>query len=131
MYRRAVLGTFIAGWTTLFAGCTASRVDGEVVSNETPLALSHEYSTQATFSGTRVVVDVTAENDGSEPITPEVPFPRVVCAFFDDAGETLYRSGIKLTQPVDIGETVTLEFPLAVEVDEVTRYELRSEWIEG
>jgi hypothetical protein len=101
-----------------------------VVSNETPLVLSYEYSTQATFSGTRVVVDVTAENDGTEPLTPAEPTPRIVCTFLDDGGETLYQSGLDLPRPVDVGATITLQFSLAVDVDDVERYTIRGEWSE-
>ncbi|WP_137290708.1 hypothetical protein [Natronorubrum halophilum] len=101
-----------------------------VVSNETPLVFSHEYSTQATYSGTRVVVDVTAENKGLEPITPGASVPQVVCTFLDNGGETLHQSGLKLQKPIGVEETITLEFTLAVDVDDVTRYELRSEWVE-
>ncbi|WP_226008014.1 hypothetical protein [Natrinema salinisoli] len=130
MHRRAVLGTLAAGFGTLVAGCFGSRVDGEVISNETPLAFSHEYSTQATYSGTRVVVDVTAENQGIEPITPEGRVPRVVCTFLDNGGETLHRSGLELKRSIGVEETITLEFTLAVDVDDVSRYALRSEWVE-
>ncbi|WP_226479874.1 hypothetical protein [Natrinema amylolyticum] len=130
MHRRAVLGTLAAGCGTLFAGCSESRVNGVVVSNETSLVFSHEYSTQATYSGTQVVVDVTAENEGVEPITPEVPVPQVVCTFLDNGGETLHQSGLKLKEFIGVEETITLEFTLAVDVDDVTHYELRSEWVE-
>ncbi len=130
MHRRAVLGTLAAGCGTLFAGCSGSKVDGEVVANETPLVFSHEYAMQATYSGTRVVVDVTAENDGLEPITPEAPVPGVVCTFLDDGGESLHQSGLELQKLIGVGETVALEFTLAVDVDDVTRYELRCEWVE-
>jgi hypothetical protein len=71
MYRRTVIGTLGTGLLWVFAGCTGSRVDGVVATNETPLAFSHEYATQATSSGTRVVVDVTVENDGGDPIALE------------------------------------------------------------
>jgi hypothetical protein len=128
MRRRTVLGTLLTGWGASLAGCTGPRVEGEVVSNETPLALSHDYATQGTPSGTRLVVDVTARNEGNERLTPVDPVPRVVCSFLDDAGGTVYRSGREVTDPVGIGETVTLEFTLGVDVAEVTRYELRSEW---
>ena len=130
MNRRAVLRTLVAGGGVLLAGCSGSRVGGQVVSNETPLVLSSEYSTQATFSGTRVVVDVTAENDGDERLTPADPAPRIVCTFLDGSGETLYQSGLELPRPVDVGETITLEFSLAVDVDDVKRYTIRGEWSE-
>lgn len=130
MHRRTVIGVLLTGCGTLLAGCTGARIDGEVVSNETPLALSHEYATQGTPSGIRLVVNVAAENEGNKPMTPEDPVPRVVCTFLDDAGETVYRSGMELAESVDVGETTTLEFTLGVDVDEVTRYELRSEWNE-
>ena len=130
MHRRAVLGTLAAGFGTLVAGCSQSRVDGEVASNETPLTFSHEYATQGTLSGTRVVVQVPAENDGNEAITLEESVPRVVCTFLDGSGNPLHQSGLELTRELDVGETVDLEFTLAVDVDEVTRYRLRSEWIE-
>lgn len=131
MHRRTFLGMLLTGCGTLLAGCTGTRIDGEVVSNETPLSLSHDYATQGTPSGTRLVVDVEAENEGSEPITLEAPVPRVVCTFLDDPGETVYRSGMELAEPIDVGETTTLEFTLGVDVTEVARYELLSEWTEG
>jgi len=128
MQRRTVLGMLLAGCGTQLAGCTGTGIEGEVASNETPLALSYEYATQGTPSGTRLVVDVAAENAGNEPITPEDPVPRVVCTFLDDAGETVYQSGMELTEPIDAGETTTLTFTLGVDVGEVTRYQLRGEW---
>lgn len=126
-----MLGTLATCSVLSLAGCSGSRVDGEVVSNDTPLTLSHEYATQGTFSGTRVVVDVTATNEGSEPITPDAPVPEVVCLFLDGAGETLYRSGLQLSREVEIGESIDLEFALAVDVDDVARYTLQSKWITG
>jgi hypothetical protein len=131
MYRRTVLGTLAVGCGTLLAGCSGSRVEGDVLANETPLVISHDYSTQATFAGTRVVVDVTAENGGNEPITPAGAVPRVSCTFLDAAGETLYQSGLEVTSVVDVGETVSLEFTLAVAVEDLSRYTLRSEWVQG
>lgn len=128
MYRRTVLGMLLTGCGTLLAGCTGARIEGEVISNETPLVLSHEYATQGTPSGTRLVVDVAAENRGSEAITTVDTVPRVVCTFLDDAGETVYESGMELAESVDVGETITLEFTLGVDVTEVVRYELRGEW---
>lgn len=131
MHRRTLFGTLAAGFGTPLAGCFGSRVEGAVVSNETPLRFSHEYATQATYSGTRVVVDITIENDGSDPITPEGRVPRITCTFLNDSGEQLHQSGRELVEPVGVGETTTLEFALAVDVDDVTGYELRSEWVEG
>lgn len=128
MYRRAVLGTLAVGYGTLFAGCVESSIDGKVIANETPLTFSHEHSTIATPSGTRVVVDVTGEHGGSEPITPEGSVPQVVCTFLDDSGDTLHESGLKLSNGIGVGETITLEFTLAVEVDDLDRYTLRCEW---
>lgn len=130
MHRRTVLGSVAVGLGLFLAGCTGSSVDGSVVSNETPLALSHEYSTIATPSGTRTFVEVTVENDGNEPITPEDRVPRITCTFTDGSGEQLYQSGLELVEPLDVGETTTLEFTLAVDVDDVAAYELRSEWVE-
>ncbi|WP_436903450.1 hypothetical protein [Halovenus halobia] len=128
MHRRTVLGSFAAGVGILIAGCSRSSVDGTVVSNETPLTFTHEYATQATPSGTRIVVEVTIENDGSQPITPEGRVPRITCTFLDNSGERLYQSGLEPVEPIGVGETTTMEFPLAVNVDDVTRYELRSKW---
>jgi hypothetical protein len=128
MNRRAVLGTLAASCGLLFAGCSGTSVDGEVISNETPLLLSHEHSTQATYSGTRVVVDVAATNEGEEELTPESPVPRIVCTFLDSNDKTLHQSGLELPRAVAVGETITLEFTLAIDVDEATRYTLRSEW---
>lgn len=131
MNRRTVLGTLATGGVLSLAGCSGSRVDGEVVSNDTPLALAHEYATQGTFSGTRVVVDVTATNEGNEPITPDAPVPEVVCLFLDGAGETLYRSALEVPRRIGVGDSIDLEFALAVDVDDVARYTLQSEWVSG
>jgi len=128
MHRRRFLGVFGAG--VLMAGCLGSRVNGEVTSNETPLVFSHEYVTQGTPSGTRILVEVTAENDGDDPITPDSRVPNIACRFFDDAGEVLHETGKQLVQPVGVGESVTLEFPLTIDTDDVKRYEIRSEWVE-
>jgi len=128
MNRRAMLGTLGAVCGLSLAGCSGSRVTGEVVSNETPLDLSHEYSTQSTFSGTRVVVDVRATNDGNERLTPTSPAPRVVCTFLDGDDERLYQSGLDLPRAVDVGETFNLEFTLAVDVDDLARYTVRCTW---
>lgn len=131
MRRRRFFGTLGAGAGVLLAGCSGSRVDGEVASNETPLSLSHEYATQGTPSGTRVLVEVTAENDGDEPITLDGQVPNITCAFLDDAGETLHEAGRQLVQPVGVGKSISMEFSLAINTEDVTRYELRSEWVEA
>jgi len=128
--RRAILGTLVAGVGSIIAGCSRSSIEGAVVENETPLALSHEYGIQATASGTRVVVDVTATNDGSEQITPEGRSPRFICTFMDDSGEQLFEASRKLVAALAIEETTTVQFTLAVGVDDVAEYQLRSEWAE-
>lgn len=115
----------------LVAGCPGSGVEGAVVSNETTLTVSHEYVTQGTSSGTRIVVDVTLENDGRDPITPEGRVPKITCTFLNGSGERLHESGRELVEPIDVGETTTLEFGLSVDVDDVSRYELRCEWTDG
>lgn len=130
MDRRTVLGAFAACGASL-AGCSRSRVDGVVASNGTPLVFVHEYATQATPSGTRVLVEVTAENDGREPITPDGRVPRITCTFLDDAGETLHEAGRQLIEPVGVGESVSLEFTLAIDTDDVSRYELHSNWVDA
>lgn len=129
--RRALLGTLSTGLGAALAGCSGSRVEGVVASNGAPLALTHEYSTKATPSGTRVLVEVTAENDGDAPLTPDGRVPEIVCTFLNDAGETLHESGQQLVQPLAVGESTALEFSLAVDTEDVTRYELRSEWVEA
>ncbi|WP_340101493.1 hypothetical protein [Salinibaculum salinum] len=129
MNRRTVLRTLAGGGVLSLAGCSGSRVDGEVGSNDTPLTFSHDYETQGTLSGTRIVVDVTATNEGSEPITPDAPVPEVVCLFSDSAGETLYQSGREVMNQVGVGESIDMEFKLAVDVDDVARYTLESEWV--
>lgn len=129
MDRRAALGTLATGCILLLAGCSGSRVDGDVVSNDTPLTFSHDYATQGTFSGTRVVVNVTATNEGSEPITPNTPVPEVSCLFLDSSGETLYRSALEVPRQVNVGESIDLEFALAVDVDDVARYTLQGGWV--
>lgn len=131
MHRRTVLTTLCVGFGTVLAGCSRSRVDGAVASNETPLLLTHEYATQATSSGTRVLVEVTAENDGNEVITTDRQVPKITCTFLNDAGATLHESGRQLVQPLDVGESTLLEFPLTIDTEDVTRYELRTEWTEA
>jgi hypothetical protein len=130
MYRRTLLRTLGAGFGTVFAGCSRSRVNGVVSSNETPLVLTHEYATQATSSGTRVLVEVVAENVGNEQITTDSQVPKITCTFLDDTGDTLHQSGRELVQPLDVGASTLFEFPLTIDTADVTRYELRSEWIE-
>lgn len=131
MRRRAVLGTVATGVTSLLAGCSWSRIEGEVVSNETPLVLSHEYATQGTPSGTRIIVTVTADNNGQEPLTPDEPVPMIDCRFLNEAGEQLHRSGHELTAELPVGEAAEFEFGLGTNTREVTRYALRAEWVEG
>lgn len=131
IYRRSVLATLGTGLLASLAGCSRSRVDGEVVTNETPLGISHEYATQATPSGTRVLVEVTIENTGSERITREERVPRITCRFLDEGGETLHEMGLILVKPLDVEESRTLEFTLAIDTEDVTRYELRSRWVEA
>jgi hypothetical protein len=129
--RRAVLQALGTGLGVSLAGCSGSRIDGAVASNETPLSFSHEYATQATYSGTRVFVDVTAENAGNDPITLETRVPNTTCTFLDAAGETLHEAGIELVEPLNVGESTALEFPLTIDTEDVTRYELRCAWVEG
>lgn len=130
MNRRAVLGTIFVGVGSALAGCSQSSVNGAVVKNETPLTLSHEYGIQATPSGTRVVVDATVINDGNEQITPEGRVPRLTCTFMNDSGVRLHQSGLELVEPLDVSEETTLQFTLTIDVDDVARYELQSEWVE-
>ena len=112
----------------MMAGCSQSSIEGAVVENETPLALSHEYGIHATSSGTRIVVDVTVMNDGGEQITPESRLPRVICTFVTDSGEQLFQSGRRLLEALDTEETATVQFTLAVSVDDVAEYELQCRW---
>ena len=129
MHRRTLLGTVVAGFGTVIAGCGGDTVEGSVVANETPLVLSHEYAIQGTPSGTRLVVDVSAENGGSEPISTDGEVPRVTCVFLNGVGETLHRSGVEPLERIGPGETSPFEFQLGTGVDEVTRYELSAEWV--
>jgi hypothetical protein len=131
MHRRTLLGTLAAGCGVSLAGCSRSRVEGVVAANETPLSFAHEYATQATPTGTRVLVEVTAENEGSEPITPDGRVPRITCTFLDGADESLHETGLQLIEPVGVGESTDLEFTLAIDTEDVARYELRSEWVEA
>jgi hypothetical protein len=128
--RRAILGTLVVGVGSVMAGCSRSSIDGAVVENETPLTLSHEYGIQATSSGTRVVVDVTVTNEGSEQITPEGRSPRFICTFLDNSEERLFKSSRKLVDVLDTEDSMTVQFALSVGVDDVAEYELRSEWAE-
>jgi hypothetical protein len=79
----------------------------------------------------RVVVDVSATNEGSEPITQTGRVPRVTCHFIDTAGASIHSSGLELRKDIGIGESVELEFTLAVGVDDVAEYALQSEWVEA
>jgi hypothetical protein len=128
MDRRTLLRALAVGVGTVLAGCSRSSVQGAVVSNETPLTFTHEYAIGATSSGTRIVVDVTIENDGRDAITADGRVPRITCTFLDNSDERIHRSGRELTEPLGTGETTSLSFSLAVDVDDATRYELRSEW---
>ncbi|WP_262177196.1 hypothetical protein [Haloarcula laminariae] len=130
MHRRTLLGTLAAGCGSALAGCGGSAVTGEVVANETPLSLTHEYAVQGTPSGTRLVVDVTAENDGTDRITTEGRVPELACTFLDDDGEQLYRSGLKPRDPIGVGATSAFEFALSTSVSEAERYELTATWTE-
>jgi|GEM_PF-484270 hypothetical protein len=129
--RRTVILALGTGSIASLAGCSGSRVDGVVATNETPLVFSHEYATRATYSGTRVLVEATVENTGSDPLTLEERVPMITCTFLNDADETLHESGIKLVQPLTVDESTTLEFPLTIDTEDVTRYELRCEWVEA
>jgi hypothetical protein len=130
MRRRALLGTLAAGCGTTLAGCLGSTIEGAVVSNETPLGFTHEHVTQGTFSGTRVVVDVTVANEGNEPVTASDPVPEIICTFLDGASNVLYESSLELPETLEADETVDLSFTLAVDTEELSRYTLRSEWSE-
>lgn len=131
MYRRTVIGTLCTGPVGLLAGCSRSRVEGTVATNETPLVFTHDYATQATPSGTRVLVEVTAENAGSDPIALENRAPRITCTFLDDADAVLHESGVELVQPLEVDESTTLEFTLAIDTEDVAQYELRGRWVEA
>jgi hypothetical protein len=128
MHRRTVLGIVAAGFGSLLAGCSGSTVAGEVVANETPLGLTHEYEIQGTPSGTRLVVTVTAENGGEEQITPDGRVPELSCTFLNDAGEPLHDSGLQPVEAISAGETATFEFQLGTRVSEASRYELAAAW---
>jgi len=131
MKRRTVLGMAATVCGTVAAGCLGSTVAGDVVRNETPLELSHDYEIQGTPSGTRVVVDVTAKNGGESPITPDGRLPQLSCAFLNESEETLHQSGVQPVEPIDVSETASFEFSLGTRVDEVTRYELGVDWIDA
>lgn len=130
MHRRSLLGTVAAGCGSLLAGCGGSTVAGEVVANETPLVLSHEHAVQGTPSGTRLVVDVTAENNSEDPITAAGRVPELSCTFLNDAGERLHRSGVQPLDTIGAGAAATFEFQLGTRVSEAARYELAAAWTE-
>lgn len=127
--RRAVVGTLSVGVIAALAGCSRSRVDGVVGVNETPLRLTHEYTTRATYSGTRVVVEVVAENDGETPMLLEQRAPKITCTFLDDTEKTLHESSVELVNPLRAGESTALEFPLTIDTTAVTQYVIQSEWV--
>ena len=117
------------GCGSVLAGCGGPTVDGEVVANETPLDLSHEYTVQGTPSGTILTVDVTAENESQNRITPDGQVPQLTCAFLNGAGETLHQSGIQPLEPIDVGAATTFQFKLGTRVSDARRYELTAVWI--
>lgn len=129
VHRRTILGMVATGFGSVLAGCGGSSVDGEVVANETPLVLSHEHTVQGRPSGTVLSVDVTAENDGQNRITPDGQVPQLTCTFLNNAGETLYQSGIQPLEPIDVGAATTFQFKLGTNVSDATRYELTAAWI--
>jgi len=131
MYRRELLGSAAVGLGTLLAGCGGSTVSGAVVRNDTPLDLAFEHAIQGTPSGTRLLVDVTAENTGSEPITPDGEVPKLSCAFLNGTGETLHQSGVQPVEPIAVGDAAAFEFQLGTRVEEVQRYELAGDWVES
>ncbi|NLV08332.1 hypothetical protein GOC83_19635 [Haloarcula rubripromontorii] len=114
----------------LLAGCGGSTVSGAVVSNDTPLSIAFEHAIQGTPSGTRLLVDVTAENTGSEPVTPDGEVPKLSCTFLDGAGRTLHRSGVQPVEPIAAGDSVAFQFQLGTQVSDVTRYELVGELVQ-
>jgi len=116
------------GCGSLLAGCSGSTVDGEVVANETPLVISHEYTIRGTPSGTVLIVDVTAENGGQNRITPDGRVPQVTCTFLNADGETLHQSGIQPLEPIAVGTATELQFKMGTHLNEVTRYELTAAW---
>jgi hypothetical protein len=118
-----------AGCGSVLAGCGGPTVDGAVVANETPLVIAHEYAVRGTPSGTVLVVDVTAENQGQRRITPDGQVPELTCAFLNDAGEPLHQPGIQPLEPIDVGAATTFQFKLGTNLSEVTRYELMAAWI--
>lgn len=128
MHRRTVLGMAAAGCGSLLAGCGGATVAGEVVANETPLALTHDYEIQGTPSGTRLLVTVTAENGGEEPITPDGRVPELSCEFLSGAGETLHQSGVRPLEAIAAGDATTFQFQLGTRVSEASRYELTAVW---
>ena len=130
MHRRELLGSATVGLGTLLAGCGGSTVSGDIVSNDTPLDIAFEHAIQGTPSGTRLLVDVTAENTGSEPITPDGEVPKLSCTFLDGAGETLHQSGVQPVESIAVGESVAFQFQLGTHVSEVKRYELVGEWVQ-
>lgn len=131
MHRRHFLGSAAVGLGTLLAGCGGSTVSGAVVSNETPLALSFDHAIQGTPSGTRLLVDVTAEHTGPDIITPDGEVPLLSCTFLNGAGETLHQSGVQPVEPIHAGESVPFQFQLGTRVSEAQRYELVGEWAQG
>lgn len=128
MHRRTVLGMAVAGCGSVLAGCGGSAVAGAVVANETPLVLTHEYEIRGTPSGTVLVVDVTAANDGGDPITPDGQVPELTCTFLNSADETLHESGVQPLEAIDSGDAATFQFKLGTRVSEASRYELAAAW---
>jgi hypothetical protein len=128
MDRRTVLRTVAGAGVTLLAGCGGSTIDGAVVTNTTPLTVSHDYTLRSTPYGTEVVVDVTARHDGEDSIDPDEDFPATTCTFQNGAGETLHESARLLKDDLEPGDTVELAFELGTNVDQAKRYELSVEW---
>ena len=128
MNRRDFLGTAAVVVVGGLAGCSGTGFSGTVGANETPFSVAHSHDYDATPSGTRYVISVTATNDSDNPIPEKNRRPRFECVFRDGDGTTLHETSSELLETVPPGESVDLEFVLAVDVEQAKQYVLSVVW---
>jgi len=129
MNRRTVLRTAAVVGAGGLAGCGGAGFSGTVGTNETPLSLEHSHDYDATPSGTRYEVTVTATNKGEDPIPGDGRSPNVKCVFEDGDGNTLHETAKEVTETVRPSQSVDLRFVLAIDVEEAKRYVLSVRWV--
>lgn len=128
MNRRALLGSAAVVVGGGLAGCGGTGFSGTIGTNETPFSVEHSHDYDATPSGTRYVISVTATNDGNDPVPEDNRRPKFACVFRDESGDTIHETSRELLESIPPGGSVDLEFILAVDVDQAKRYVLSVGW---